>query len=302
MNGRVALAALALAAPAAADVPGRLSASVLAGGGWASDIFVGAGAGDNGFAQVIPSGRLDLALAPAWKLSALAELYYGTYRPSGFTTLSEWGALEGRWLPGEPWEVSLTASLEHADFNQGAPLDPGLVTSPTVTAATGWRLAPAARLRLAGWDLRASFSLAERRSRAEGQPVYERLTAAVLSASRRLGSRFDLSLAAKASRSDSDRPDYAFQAASILAGAGARLFQATRLEASVLAQVATFETSTRETLVRLTLAATQPLWEGVDLEAAWSYVDNGSDDPAHPSASRQVVFLGLTGRTGSLTW
>ena len=92
-----------------------LEAGSTAGGGWASDVFVGAGAGDNGFAQVIPAARLDLALAPAWKLAALGEVFYGTYRPSGFTTLSEWGALEARWLPGEPWEVSLLGYTLYRD-------------------------------------------------------------------------------------------------------------------------------------------------------------------------------------------
>lgn len=302
MTGRLALATLALAAPAAADVPGRISASVQAGGGWASDIFLGAGAGDNGFAQVVPAARLDLALAPAWKLSALGDIYYGTYRPSGFTTLSEWGGMEGRFLPGEPWELSLAASVEHAGYSQGAPLDPGLVASPTVTAASGWRVAPAARLRAAGWEWRASVSLAGRRSTAEGQAVHERITTVAASASRPLGRRLDLTLAGRGSRSDSARPDFAHQAATLLAGAGARVLEQGRLEATVQVQLATFDTSTRERLLRLTLAASHPLWEGVDLEGAWSFVDSASDDPSRPSASRQVVLLGLTGRTGSLTW
>ena len=302
MTGRAALAALALSAPAAADVPGRLAASVLAGGGWASDVFVGAGAGGQGFAQVVPAARLDLALSPAWKLAALAEVYYGTYRPSGFTTLSEWGGLEARWLPGEPWQFLLSASLEHADFNQGAPLDPGLVTSPTVTAASGWRLSPAARLRAAGWDWRASVVAAGRRSRAEGEPVSEHITSLLASASRPVGRRFDLSLTGKLTRSDSDRKDFAFDAAALFVGAGVRVLEATRLEAALQVQGAEYDTATRETLARLTLSATHPLWEQVDLELAWSLAGATSNDPSRPSASRQVLFLGLTGRSGSLSW
>ncbi len=302
MNARAALAALALSAPAAADVPGRVAASVSAGGGWASDVFVGAGAGDQGFAQLVPAARLDLALAPAWKLAALGEVFYGTYRPSGFTTLSEWGDLEARWLPGEPWEAWLTASFEHADFNQGAPLDPGLVASPTVTAATGWRVAPTARLRAAGWEWRASVAVAVRRSSAEGQPVYENITSVTASAFRPLGRRFDLTLAAKLTRSNSDRDDFAFKAAALFAGAGVRVLEATRIETLLQVQPARFDTSARETLVRLTVSATQPLWERLELEAAWSLAANASSDPSRASASRQMVFLGLTGRTGSLTW
>jgi len=302
VNGRAALAALVLAAPAAADVPGRLSASVSAGGGWASDVFVGAGAGDNAFAQVAPAARLDLALAPAWKLAALGEVFYGTYRPSGFTTLSEWGALEMRWLPGDPWEASLTASLEHASFSQGAPLDPGLVASPTVTASTGWLLAPVARLRAAGWEWRASAVVAGRRSSAGDQLVREQITALLVGGSRPLGRRFDLSLSGKLARSDSDRKDFAFEAASLFLGVGARVLEAARLEAFLQVQEAEFDTAARETLVRLTLAATLPLWERVDLEAAWSFAGNVSSDPSRASASRQVAFLGLKGRSGSLTW
>lgn len=302
MTGRAALAALALSAPAAADVPGRLSASVSAGGGWASDVFVGAGAGDNGFAQIAPAARLDLALAPAWKLAALGELFYGTYQPSGFTTLSESGALEARWLPGEPWEVSLSASLEHAGFNQGAPLDPGLVASPNVTASSGWQVAPVVRLRAAGWQWRVSAVAAGRRSSAEGGPVREQITAVLAGASRPLGQRFDLTLTGKLTRSDSGRKDFAFDAAALFVRVGARVLEDARLEAFLQVQGAEFDTAARETLVRLTLAATHPLWERVDLEAAWSFAGNVSSDPSRASASRQVVFLGLRGRSGSLSW
>ena len=302
MTGRAALAALALSAPAAADVPGRLSASVSAGGGWASDVFVGAGAGDNGFVQVTPAARLDLALAPAWKLAALGEVFYGTYQPSGLATLSEWGALEARWLPGDPWELSLSASLEHADFNQGAPLDPGLVASPTVTSAAGWRVAPVARLRAAGWEWRASAAAAGRSSTAQGEPVREQITSVLAGASRPLGRRFDLTLTGKLTRSDSDRKDFAHDAATLFVEAGARVLEATRLEAFLQLQAAEFDTAARETLVRLTLAATHPLWDHVDLEAAWSFAGNLSSDPSRASASRQAVFVGLTGRAGSLEW
>ncbi|HET6922816.1 MAG TPA: hypothetical protein VFI16_06680 [Anaeromyxobacteraceae bacterium] len=302
MTGRAALAALALSAPAAADVPGRLSASVSAGGGWASDVFVGAGAGDNGFAQVVPAARLDLALAPAWKLAALGEVFYGTYQPSGFTRLSESGTLEARWLPGEPWEVSLSGSLEHDGFGRGAPLDPGLVASPTVGASDGWRVAPAARLSAGGWEWRASALAAGRRSSAEGVPVRERIAAVLASASRPLGRRFDLSIAGKLTRSDSDRKDFAFDAAALLVGAGARVLERTRIEGLLLVQGAEFDTAARETLVRLTLSAAHPLWERVDLEVAWSFAGNLSSDPARAAASRQVVFVGLRGRSGSLEW
>jgi hypothetical protein len=302
VTGRAALAALALSAPAAADVPGRLQASVAAGGGWASDVYLGAGVGDNGFAQVVPAARLDLALAPAWKLAALGEVFYETYQPSGFTTLSEWGALEARWLPGHPWEVSLLASLEHADFSQGAPLDPGLVASPTVTASTGWRVAPAAKLRAAGWEWRASAAFAWRRSPAEGQAVRERITAVLAGASRPLGRRFDVSFTGRLTRSDSDRPDFAYGAVTLLAGAGARVLEATRLDAVLLVQGARYDTAVREKLGRLTLAITHPLCERVDLEASWSLAGNRSSDPARASVWRQVLFVGLTGRAGSLQW
>lgn len=302
MTGRAALAALALSAPAAADVPGRLSASVSAGGGWSSDLFLGAGAGDQGFAEVAPAARLDLALAPAWKVAAFGEVHYGAFWPSGLTALSEWGALEARWLPGEPWEVSLSASLEHADFSQGAPVDPGLVTSPTVTAASGWRVAPTVRLRAAGWEWRASAVAAGRRSRAEGEPVSERITSLLAGASRSLGRRFDLSLSGRLTRSDSDRRDFAFGAATLLAGAGARVLEDSRVEALLLFQGAEFDTAVRETLLGLRLVATHPLWERVDLEVAWSLTGSASNDPSRPSASRQVAFLGLTGRSGSLSW
>lgn len=302
MTGRVAIAALALSTPAAADVPGRLGASVSMGGGWASDVFVGAGAGDNGFAQVIPAARLDLGLAPAWKLAALGEVFYGTYRPSGFTTLSESGTLEARWLPAEDWEVSVSGTAEHADFSQGAPLDPDLVASPTITAATGWRVSPGARLRAAGWEWRASVVAAGRNSRAEGQPVHEQVTSLVAGARRPLDPRFDLTLSGRLTRSDSAREDFAFDAAAILVAVGARVLEDTRLEALAQVQGSRFDTASRETLVRLTLSATHPLWEKVDLEVAWSYAGNASNDPARSFASRQVVFLGLVGRSGYLSW
>lgn len=302
MTGRAALAAIALSAPAAADVPGRLQASVAAGGGWASDVYLGAGAGDNGFAQVAPAARLDLSLAPAWKLAALGEAFYGTYQPSGYSALSERGMLEARWLPDDPWELSLLASLDHVDFSPGEPLDPGLVASPTVTASTGWRVGPAARLRAAGWEWRASAAFAWRRSPAEGQALRERLTSVLLGASRPLGRRFDLSFTGRLTRSDSQRQNVAHGAVALQAGAGARILEETRLEAVVLLQAVRFDTDVRERLGRLTLALTHPLCERVNLEASWSIAGNRSSDPARAAAWRQAVFLGLTGRAGSLEW
>lgn len=302
MTARAALAALALAAPAAADVPGRLSGQVSAGGGWASDVFVGAGAGANGFGEVVPAARLDLALAPAWKLAARGEVSYGSYQPAAFTTFSQSGGLEARWLPGEAWELSLLAGLDHVAFSRGEPLDPGLVALPAVTDASTWRLAPAARLRTAGWELRASAIVARRSADAGGQPVRDRIGTLLASASRPLDRRIDVSFGAKLTRSDSDRPDFAFGAATLSLGAGASVLGTARLEALMQAQRTDFDTGALETLVRLTVSATVPLWERVSLEAAWSFAGNFPSDPARASASRQLVFLGLTARSGSLEW
>ena len=74
----------ALLAPAAAGAShGRLQLSLYAGGGLASDLFVGAGLGHEGLLELQPGSRLDLSFSPEWKASARLGAGYAAFTASG---------------------------------------------------------------------------------------------------------------------------------------------------------------------------------------------------------------------------
>ncbi len=302
MTGRGLCLLLLLAPATAAAASGRVAFSALAGGGYASDAFIGASLGPDAVVQVTPSARLDLSLAPEWKLGAVAELSYGRYLDSEFTAVSESGALEARWLRG-PVDASLALGGDHTSYSQGAPLDPTLVTSPSVSDTSSVRASPLVRVQALGLEWRGAGLLAWRTStRPSGGPVPERDRALLVGVLRRFSPRFSGSATYRLAHTSSDRADFTLTGHALFLNAAVQVGWETALEAQLQLQIAQFATGAEEDLARATLQLTRPLSDRVDVEIAYSFAGNHSTDPLRPSATRHFAFAGLRVRLGEVTW
>ncbi len=300
---RAALALILAATPAVAHAArGKLAFSLLAGGGYASDVFIGAGLGPDALLQLTPAGRLDLSLGPAWKLAALADATYGVYLSSGFSSLAESAALEGRWIAGESCEASLAASGEHASYSLGAPIDPNDPSSPSVVSTVAARVSPLLRLRALGFEWRAAGLAGTRSSTGPaGEDIPESDYALLLGFMHPLHASLTLAVTYKLGRVDSTRPDFAFTSHALFALLSWPLGK-WDLQAHLQLQTASFETGFHEDLGRLTLGVAHPLTESVDVEAVYSFAGNLSNDPSRPSASRHFAFLALRWRFAEVLW
>ncbi len=296
-----ALALLLLAAPAEAAPRGRLLLSVLAGGGWSSDVFVGAGLGPDAILQVVPAGRMDLSFSPQWKLAAAADFSYGRYLSSQYTSILESAGVEARWLPGPAWEASLAAGVEHAGYSVGSPLDPTLVTSPTVSATLAATASPLLRLRAAGLEWRAAGLLAARTSTAAGGDVPEHDYAALAGVLWPVGDRVSLAATYKIAHTDSSRLDFTMDSHAVFTALSWRLGEVD-LRAQLQLQTSQVATGARENLGRLTAGLTWPVLVSVDVEAVYSFAANHSNDPSRPSATRHLAFLALRWRCPEVEW
>jgi hypothetical protein len=305
---RVALTLLLLAAPAAARATrGRASFSLLAGTGYASDVFLGAGLGHDGLLQVTPSGRLDLSLAPAWKLAASADLSYGRYFASEFSSLGQSAAVEGRWLASERWEASLVASGEHASYSLGAPLEPGLATSPSVSDTLAGRLSSLVRLRAGGFEWRAAGVAGARSSTSGSDTIPEKDVAFLAGAVRPLSRTLSAAATYKLARTVSSLADFTYTSHALFALLSWRV-RDLDLGAQLQLQTSALATGAREDLGRITASAAYPVADALSLEAVYAFtVVEGADDPSGspaplPSATLHLAFLAVRWRFAEVSW
>jgi len=297
---RAALTLVLLVYPAdARATAARLSFSLLAGGGYSSDAFLRAGLGPDGLLQVTPSGRLDLSLAPRWKLTAFADTSYGYAPSSGFDSLAESASLEARWLGGESWEASLEAAGEHVSYSLDVPLEVG--AGPSVSSTSAGRLSSLLRLRSLGFEWRTAGLVAARSSTSEGGDVPETELALLAGAMRPLGARTSLAVTYKLAHTDSTRPDLSLTSHAVFGLFSWRL-RALGLQAQLQLQTASPDSGAREDLGRFTLSATHPIASSLDLEAVYSFAGTLTDDPDIPAATRHLVFLGLRWYVLETTW
>ena len=297
---RLALAALLLAPVAARAAHGRLALDLLAGGGWASDVFVGAGLGPDGIATLEPSLRLDLAFSPAWKGSARLEARAGTYTSSGFAAAGAGGEAEGRWV-GQDGEASLALGGDWTGYTTGAPLDLATPSSPAVLGSRALRLRPAGRWRAFDTTWRAALALAHVASEVPGGgPVTERDGALLLGAGRPLGPVL-ASATWRLARADGGRPDFSFTASALLLAAEVAAGP-VGLQARLELQLARYRTEARERLLRAALVASAPLWRHVSAEATWSFAASRVTGPGAGEATRHLVLLGVRVQAEPASW
>jgi hypothetical protein len=293
-------ALLALLVPAVASAAhGRLQLSLYAGGGLASDLFVGAGLGRDGILELQPEARLDLSLAPRWKLGTRLAGGYASFPRSGFSAGS--GALESqlRWL-GEGREGALALAAEQVAYSTGAPLDPAVPSSPTVTRSRGLRLTPLLRWQGWGAQWRLAAPLAWQSSSAAGQEVTERDAALLGGAAVQLGA-WALAGSYRLQRADSDRPDFTATSHGLFASAG-RPAGPLELEAQLQGLWLRTGAGTREQLLRAGLSAAWPVVPGLWLEAVYGFAGAWSDAPGEGFSSRHQATVGLRGNVEAASW
>jgi hypothetical protein len=299
---RAALILLILSTPVVSRAAhGRLSLSAMAGGGYASDVFVGADLGSGAMTQVIPSARLDLSLSPHWKLAAFADASLGYYVSSGFASLAGSTALEARFIPGATWDARLTLDADHARHSLGSPLDSSSGAGPQVFSTLGARASPLLRLRALGLEWRVAGVGATRTSTAADGDIAEQDLAALGGLMIPLGEDSSFALTYKLGLTESTRADFTFTSHAVFAMASWRLAE-INWQAQLQLQTAKFATGTREDFGRLTFSGTYAIVRSVDLEATYSIAASQFDDASRPSASRHLAFLALRWRFLEMSW
>jgi hypothetical protein len=300
---RAALILLFLAPAAAHATRGRLDLSLAIGGGYVSDVFVGAGLGRDGFAQVAPACRLDLSLAPAWKLAAMADVAYGHYLSSEYTSLLGTFGVESRWLARDDFDLTLSLGGDHGSYSQGTPLDPALVTSPTVSEVSAARGSLVARLRLHGLEWRAAALAGARRSTSSfaDAEVPEDQVAVLAGFMRPLGRSAFVAVTYKLARTASSDPLFTFTSHALFGLASLRVAD-VRLTAQLQAQTSALGNGVRENLGVVTTSARYPLLDTVDVEAVYSWSASRTTDPERRWAARHLAFVGLRWLFAELTW
>lgn len=301
------LALLALLAPAAAGAShGRLQLSLYAGGGLASDLFVGAGLGREGLLELQPGTRLDLSFSPEWKAAARLGAGYAAFTASGFAAGSASGELVARWLRPSG-EGSLTLTAERLSYTTGAPLDLTTLASPSVTGSSAVQLAPL--VRFPGWGAEwrlAGLAGLQSSTAAGGEPVAERQLAVLAGVGGALA-RWALAASYRLQWTASDRPDFAATAHGLFATAARRLGPLD-LEGRLQLLLQRTGAGAREQLLRSGLSAAWPLrFAGAEgpslaLEALYAHAAAWSDQPGRGFASRHQVTLGLRGRVEVVEW
>ncbi len=299
---RAVLVLLFLVAPDAARAArGRLVFSVAAGGGYASDVFVGAGLGSDGLFQITPAARLDLSLSPRLKLGASTDLSYGYYVSSQFTSLFESASASARWLGGEAWEASLEAAGEHGSYSKGLPIDPGLVTSPSVSSTVAGRISPLLRLRAGGFEWRAAGVAGARSSTSAGADIPETDLAALAGFARPLSERVSVAVTYKLAHDQSDRTDFTLTSHALF-GLLSWHLERLALGAQVQLQTSALGTGVQEDLLRVTATASYPVSNALDAEAVYTFTADRTDDPARPSATLHLAYLGFRWKFGEVSW
>lgn len=299
---RTALVIVILANPTASRaVPGRLSFDLLAGGGWASDVYVGADLGSGLMTQVIPSAKLDLSFAPQWKFAGFADFSYGHYVTSGFTSLAESASVQARYLPGASWNASWELSVENAHYSLGSPLDSSSESGPSVFDTLGIRTSPLLRLQALGLEWRLAGVAATRSSTAAGGDITEQELAGLFGIMVPLSDAFSLAATYKLNRTDGGRADITFTSHALFALATWRMVELD-WQAQLQLQTASYTDGTREDFERLTLSSSYPILQTLDLEVAYSLAATQLNDPSRPSAVRHLTFLALRWRYLEVSW
>lgn len=293
-------ALLALLWPAAAAaVHGRVLLGLHAAGGATSDLFVGAGLGPDALFEVQPEARLDLSLAPAWKLASRLSASHASFARSGFGSRSGSAELEGRWL-GPGVEAALGAAGEAISFSTGTPLDPSVPSSPTVTRSRALRLTPLVRWPGLGLQWRLAVPAAWQVSGTAAGDVAEQDLALLAGAAARLGP-WALAGSYRLQRARSDRPDFTSTSHGLFATAAWPLGP-VEVEGRLQGLWLRTGDAAREQVLRAGLAVTWPLLEGLALEALYSFAGAWSDRPGEAYASRHHATLGLRGRLEAASW
>jgi hypothetical protein len=293
--------AVGLLLAAAEDGHGRLSLSLGAGGGWASEAFLGAVSGSEALAQVSSGVRLDVSLAPEVKLAAAGEATWGRYLDSEFTASSGSGEVEARLLL-DGLELGLGAAGERAAFSAPAPLDPGLVATPDVTATRGGAATIFARRRGQGVDLRLGISGSLRTSRWNGIDVSQREAAASAILSWFVHPRFTASAGVRALLVEADRLEFDLRGGSAALGMALRPLGDLQAELQGQVERARVAGGFGESAQRVHAEISHPVGEGATALFSWSWTRGSATRPDLASVERQQIFLGLRARMRTDLW
>jgi hypothetical protein len=287
----------ALVAAASPDSHGRLVVGATAGGGWASDPYVGAELGGGPMAELVPTARLDLSLSPRVKLAAGVEASWLRFRAGDFEARALGAGGELRFVRSAA-EAALGVHASAARYPTGAPSGEG-AAGPVVSRTAELSATPAVRARSGAWRGWASVAGHVASSRTASGDVGERglAPAAGFSWARRDG--LVASGSARLTRVWSGDDAFAFRAAEVEATVAARPVGALDVLLRGAFQHSRFDTGVAEDLVSGGVEATHPVGP-VTAVVAWSGA--WSDAGSVGRHGRQLVWLGVRGQLGVASW
>lgn len=286
----VALVVLMTALPARAELRYRVAPSLRLGGGWGSDLFLGADMGSSLQGQLVPALALDLSVSPRVKLFGSYECALGIYQATSSYSVSNDLSVgtRARLAQGLWAQLSLDGEAQELSVGQAVGDLVGLEASRTLGAAAN----PGLRWWVGRFVLELFGSFGYRHLILEtGEPIDDWSGAGVLSAGVGLGPVW-ASLALRGVAERSDAPGFSYDGGSASLVVAANLAEVVVLRLSGSAHRNLFLSGRADWLVRAALAPSVRVVEGVWIEASYSYAVNFSNETAF-DASRHFVYLGV---------
>ncbi len=283
-------ACLAAAPQARAEVRYRLEPSLRLGGGWSSDLFLGADLGPSLQGQLVPALAVDVSAAPRVKLFGSYECALGLYEATLGTAVSNDLTLGTRirLAPGLWAQVSVEAEAEDLSVSQAVGDVVGLQASTTLGASAH----PGLRWWGGPFLLELFGSFGYRHYLLEGgQPIDGTSVGGGLAVGAGLGP-VRLSLAVRGFSEQADDPGFSYDGGGASVSVGATPGGVVDLRLGAAAYRNLFARGRADWLARASFAPSVRVVEGVWVEAAYGYAVNFSSEPAF-DASRHFVYLGV---------
>lgn len=275
---------------ARAEMHFRLRPSVQVGGAWGSDLFLGAGLGPSGQAQVASAIAFDASLTSRVKPFSEYDLALGLYEATRGISVDQSLTLGSRFRlgPGLWAELALEGQLQDLSVAQAVSDAVGLQASRT----RGVAATPALRWWVGAFLLEAS-ALASYRQLVlvGGEQIGDFTAAAVASAGRGLGP-VSATLSVRAVNDRSGAPSFSYAGGSAQLSLSALVLPRLQARASCALHRNLFALGRADTLFRASASGALQLAETFWTEVTYGYAVNDSTTSEF-DASRHFVYLGV---------
>jgi hypothetical protein len=276
---------------------GRVSAWVSLGGGYRSDLYLGAGLPGQGVADAAPSAELDLSLAPWLKLFSELD---GSAEHAFQSGAGAYGLYGDALLQLRPvtwlYPELLLAARQDWFTNLSGPVDPSAPTGPLATNSHQLSAGPGVRSVVGPLEARL-LGLASLRVSNGLEQFQEQILSLTAYLGYQLHPRLRAGLQYQLGQTSSPSAPLAFWGQELSLRALANLAPGPVLRAQASLRRNDFVVGGASWLPRASLSATQPVWAGVSLEAAYRFELVTGAGYAAP-ATLHMAYLGVRAEGG----